>query len=109
MLRLLCYRPNNREARLIVEPREAERPDINLLTRLLVNRLQVFEQETGGVASVFIMDLENGRVVPINENVVMSGIDLVRVPIALETLSCLRPVSHADPTKTNLRHSGVES
>ncbi len=83
------YRPNNREARLIIEAREAERPDINLLTRLLVNRLQVFEQETGGVASVFIMDLENGRVVPINENVAMSGIDLVRIPIALEAYRTL--------------------
>jgi hypothetical protein len=83
------YRPNNREAQLVVEPREAERPDINLLARLLVNRLQVFEQETGGVASVFIMDLENGRVVPINENVAMSGIDLLRIPIALETYRSL--------------------
>ncbi len=83
------YRPNNREANLVVEPREAERPDINLLTRLLVNRLQVFEQETGGVASVFIMDLQNGRVVPINENVAMSGIDLMRIPVALETYRAL--------------------
>lgn len=79
------YRPSNREARLIVEPRQPERPDINLLTRLLVNRLQVFEQETGGVASVFVMDLSNGDVVPINENEAMSGIDLLKVPIVLET------------------------
>lgn len=83
------HRPNNRVAHLVIEPRVAERPDINLLTRLLVNRLQVFEQETGGVASVFIIDLENGRVVPINENVAMSGIDLVRVPIVLETYRTL--------------------
>ena len=83
------YRPSNREARLVVDPRDPERPDINLLTRLLVNRLQVFEQETGGVASAFIMDLDSGRVVPINENVAMSGIDLLRIPIALETYRTL--------------------
>jgi hypothetical protein len=83
------YRPSNREARLIVEPREAERPDINLLARLMVNRLQVFEQDTGGVASTFIMDLENGRVVPINESVAMSGIDVMRIPIVLETYRAL--------------------
>jgi Beta-lactamase enzyme family len=83
------YRPSNREARLVVEPREPERPDINLLTRLLVNRLQVFEQETGGIASAFVMDLDSGRVVPINESVPMSGIDLVRIPIALETYRVL--------------------
>lgn len=83
------YRPSSREARLVVEPRSAERPEINLLTRLLVNRLQVFEQETGGVASVFIMDLANGEVVAINENVAMSGIDLMKIPIVLETYRSL--------------------
>ncbi|MFN2138402.1 MAG: serine hydrolase [Candidatus Promineifilaceae bacterium] len=83
------YRPSSRQARLSVEPRDPERPDINLLTRLLVNRLQVFEQETGGVASTFIMDLDSGGVVPINEDVAMSGIDLVRIPIAVEAYRTL--------------------
>ncbi|NCF64910.1 MAG: hypothetical protein GWP61_02985 [Chloroflexi bacterium] len=83
------YRPGNREARLKVGPYEPERPAINLLTRLLVNLLQVYEQETGGVASVFTMDLANGQVVAINENVAMSGIDLLRVPIVLETYRAL--------------------
>ncbi len=79
------YRPNNREAHLAVEPRLAERPNMNLLARLMVNRLQVFEQETGGVASVFVMDLNTGEVVAINENVAMSALDLMKVPIVLET------------------------
>lgn len=83
------YRPSNREARLVVGPYEPERPAINLLTRLLVNLLQVYEQETGGVASVFTMDLASGQVVAINENVAMSGIDLLRVPIVLETYRAL--------------------
>ena len=51
------YRPNLREARLIVEPKDPDRPNINLLARLLVNRLQVFEQDTGGMAGVFILSL----------------------------------------------------
>lgn len=79
------YRSSNREASLVIGPYEPERPAMNLLARLLVNLLQVFEQETGGVASVFIMDLQNGQVVPINENVAMSGIDLMRIPIVLDT------------------------
>jgi beta-lactamase class A len=83
------YRPSNREASLQVGPYEPERPALSLLTRLLVNQLQVFEQETGGVASVFIMDLTSGDVVPINENVAMSGIDLLRIPIVLETYRAL--------------------
>ena len=83
------YRPGSREARLVVQPRNPERPSINLLTRLLVNRLQVFEQETGGVASVFIMDLATGEEVVINGAVPMSGIDLMKIPIVLEAYRTL--------------------
>lgn len=78
------YRPNNREARLIVEPKEPQRPNINLLTRLLVNRLDVFEQDTGGLASVFIMDLATGEEVNINSGEAISAIDLMKLPIVLE-------------------------
>ena len=60
------YRPTLRQARLVVEPKDPERPNMNLLARLLVNRLQVYEQETGGMASVFIMDLNTGAEININ-------------------------------------------
>ncbi|RMG99275.1 MAG: hypothetical protein D6706_05680 [Chloroflexi bacterium] len=83
------YRPSNREARLIIEPVEPARPNINLLARLLVNHLQPFEQRTGGVASVFIMDLDTGEEVAINADVAMSGMDLLRIPIVLETYRVL--------------------
>lgn len=79
------YRPGNREARLVVEPKEPQRPNINLLTRLLVNRLDVFEQDTGGLASVFIMDLATGEEVNINSSEPVSAIDLMKIPIVLET------------------------
>jgi beta-lactamase class A len=68
---------------------DPERPDINLLTRLLVNHLQEFELETGGVASVFILDLQTGEEVPINADVVMSGMDLMKIPITLEVYRAL--------------------
>lgn len=83
------YRPNTREARLIIEPKNPERPNINLLTRLLVNRLQVFEQETGGMAGVFIMDLATGDEVNINSDVPVTAIDLMKLPIVLETYNTL--------------------
>ncbi len=79
------YRPNDREARLLVEERPAERPEINLLTRLLVNRMQVFEQETGGVAAIFVMDLQTGEVVAVNADVAMSAMDLMKIPLVLDT------------------------
>lgn len=83
------YRPSLREARLIVQPKDPERPNINLLTRLLVNRLQVFEQETNGVASVFIMDLATGEEVNISSSEPVSANDLMKIPIVLETYRAL--------------------
>ncbi|MCA9936474.1 MAG: serine hydrolase [Ardenticatenaceae bacterium] len=83
------YRPSNREARLIVEPVNPERPSINLLARLLTNHLQNFEQTTGGIASIFIMDLATGEEVSINANVPLSGMDMLKVPIVLETYNVL--------------------
>lgn len=83
------YRHNLREARLIVEPKDPDRPNINLLSRLLVNRLQVFEQDTGGMAGVFIMDLSTGEEVNINSDVPVTAIDLMKLPIVLETYHTL--------------------
>ena len=78
------YRPVDREARLIVEPQSPERPEINLLTRLLVNRMQDYDQQTGGASSVFVLELETGQEININGNVAMSGMDLLKVPLVLE-------------------------
>ncbi|MCA9971447.1 MAG: serine hydrolase [Anaerolineales bacterium] len=78
------YRPTGREANLVVVPVNPVRPSMNLLGRLLVNHLQSFEQETGGVASIFILDLETGEEIAINSDVPMSGMDLMKVPIVLE-------------------------
>lgn len=83
------YRPTNREAQLVVESVQPERPDINLLARLLTNYLQDFEQESGGMGAVFIMDLETGEEVSINADVPFSGMDLMKVPIVLETYRML--------------------
>lgn len=75
------YRPISREAHLILRQLSAERPDINLLARLLVNYLQ--DQAFAGVASVFILDLQSGHEIRIESNVAMSGIDLLKVPIVV--------------------------
>jgi beta-lactamase class A len=79
------YRPSAREAHLVIEPQEPVRPEINLLTRLVVNHLQDFEQQTGGVASVFILDLRTGEEISINADEAMSGMSLLKIPIVLET------------------------
>ncbi len=83
------YRPVNREAHLTVEKGNVLHPELNLLTRLIVNHLQEFTQNGGGVASVFLLDLETGEEIDINSDVAMSGLELLRVPIALETYRVL--------------------
>jgi beta-lactamase class A len=83
------FRPNRREAHLVIEPNQPTRPDINLLSRLLLNHLQDYQQLTGTVASVFILELDSGKEVAINANLAMSGIDLLKVPIVLETFRAL--------------------
>ena len=50
----------------------------------MVNKLQDFEQATGGVASVFLLELETGEERAINADVAMSGMDLLKVPLVLE-------------------------
>ena len=84
------YRASNREARLVVESSRPDRPQINLLTRLLVNNLQDFEQINGGAASMFVMDLNEGvDEIAINADLPMSGMDLLKLPIVLETYRLL--------------------
>lgn len=78
------YRPISREAHLVVEPLAPSRPEINLLTRLLVNKTQEFEQTTGGAASVFLLELATGEERSINPDTAMSGMDLLKMPLVLE-------------------------
>ncbi|MCA9946356.1 MAG: serine hydrolase [Anaerolineales bacterium] len=84
------YRASNREAHLVVEPSSPDRPQVNLLTRLLVNNLQDYEQVTGGAGSMFVMDLNAGvDEISINADLPMSGMDLLKLPIVLETYRLL--------------------
>lgn len=81
------YRPTGREAHLVLRPQQPERPDIMLLGRLLTNYLE--NERFGGVASVFIMDLTTGDEMSIQGGQAMSGMDLVKLPLVLETYRML--------------------
>ena len=89
------YRAIDREARLILEPTNSKRPDINILARLIVNRLEDFE----GVASVFIMDLGTGEEIAINADQAMSGMSIVKVPIVMEVFRALENQPSLDQKK----------
>ena len=81
------YRPTGREAYLIVQPVDPPRPNINLLANLIVNHLSNF----GGVASIYIHDLQNGDEININTGLPMSGMSMLKLPIVLEAMRVLDP------------------
>jgi beta-lactamase class A len=89
------YRAIDREAHLKLAPTDAERPDINILARLIVNHLEDFD----GVASIFIMDLNSGEEIAINADQAMSGMSIVKVPIVLEALRVLENKPSLDQEK----------
>jgi len=81
------YRPSNREAHLTLRRVDAVRPDINILARFIVNHLQ--DQRFSGVASIFIMDLNSGEEVRIESSAAMSAVDLMKLPVLVETYRVL--------------------
>lgn len=89
------YRAIDREAHLKLAPTDPERPEINILARLIVNHLEDFD----GVASIFIMDLNNGEEIAINADQAMSGMSIVKVPIVLEVLRVLENKPSIDQEK----------
>ncbi len=83
------YRSDRREANLQVQAVDPVRPDISLLARLIVNHVQAFEQEYGGVASIFIMDLTSGAEINYRSELPMSGMHLLKLPIAVDMFRTL--------------------
>lgn len=92
------YRPSAREAHLTLSALSPERPDMGLLGRLILNHLQ--ERAFGGVASVFVLDLVNGQEVFIDAGIAMSGMDLVKVPIVLDSFRMI----DGTPTETQMSY-----
>lgn len=101
------YRARDRKSFLVVDTRQSQKPDIQLLQRLITNHVQEFEETTGGVASVFIIDLESGDEVGYNQSVPMSGMSVLKLPIMLESM---RVLGRLTPTQeTNLQEMMSES
>jgi beta-lactamase class A len=98
------YRARNRTAFLVVNSQQSEKPDIQLLQRLITNHVQDFEESSGGVASVFIIDLETGQEVGYNQAVPMSGMSVLKIPILLDTFRVLNRIS---PTQDDMINAMV--
>ena len=78
------YRPRNRVATLIVESTSTPQPERHLLENMLNNRIQEFEARCGGVSCLFIVNLADGAELAYNANLPMSGMELLKVPLALQ-------------------------
>ncbi len=73
-------RPN-----LVIVDQEAVPFDMNLLVDSIDQHIQAFN----GLGSFFIMDLETGEELGINEDVALSGLSVVKIAILLETFRAL--------------------
>lgn len=92
------YRARDRKAFLVVNTEQSERPDIGLLQRLITNHVQEFESQSGGVASVFIIDLTTGEEIGYNHTLPMSGMSVLKIPILLETLRSVNSITPVTET-----------
>lgn len=79
------YRPNNRVAQLALAEEQPPEMSLELLTDVINTKLQGFE----GLGSVFVMDLENGEEIGINDDVVMSGLSILKIAIFVEAFRAM--------------------
>lgn len=83
------YRHRAREAHLVLDIVESDRPNISLLSTLITNSMQEFEANSGGIGSIFVIDLSTGQEIGYNARVPMSGMSVLKIPILLEAIRIL--------------------
>ncbi len=79
------YRPDNREAALVVIDQDAPTLDMTYQEENIRKQLDAFS----GFGSVFVMDLQTGEEISINGDVAMSGLSILKIGIFLETYRVL--------------------
>ena len=99
------YEPFDREALLVVVEQEARTFDMVMLEETIGRELQAFD----GLGSFFVLDLESGEEIGINEDIALSGLSVVKIAILLETFRALDFEPTADQAKLiaeTAEHSG---
>ena len=74
------FRPDNRVAQLALVEEQPPEMSLELLAEVINSKLQSFD----GLGSVFVMDLESGDEIGIHEDVVMSGLSILKIAIFVE-------------------------
>ncbi|MCA9961621.1 MAG: serine hydrolase, partial [Anaerolineales bacterium] len=79
------YRPDQREASLIIVDEDAPPFNMELLAQNIADQFEAFS----GVGSVFVMDLATGEEISVNGDVAISGLSILKIAIFLETYRVL--------------------
>lgn len=85
LVETVLYQLRDREVQLVITDEEAKPFDMNMLMESIQRQTQVFN----GVGSFFIMDLQSGEELGINEDIALSGLSVVKIAILLETFRAL--------------------
>jgi beta-lactamase class A len=99
------YEPFQREVQLVIIDQEPKAFDMAMLEQTINREIQGFD----GLGSFFILDLETGEELGINENVALSGLSVVKIAILLETYRALDFEPNSDQAKLiaeTAEHSG---
>jgi beta-lactamase class A len=99
------YEPIQREVQLVIIDQEPKAFDMAMLEQTIDREIQGFD----GLGSFFILDLETGEELGINEDVALSGLSVVKIAILLETYRALGNEPNSDQAKLiaeTSEHSG---
>ncbi len=98
------YQPEDRGVDLVIVDQEQPPFDMNMLSESIQQEIQAFN----GLGSFFVMDLETGEELGINEDIALSGLSIVKIPILLETFRALDFEPNVDQEKL-INETAVES
>ncbi len=96
--------PADRQATLVVDQLASALPDLEILGRLIENHLADFN----GIYAIYVIDLQTGQTLGINQDVAFSGLSMTKIPIMLETFRTLDRPPNIEETKL-LTQTMIES
>lgn len=87
--------PSDRQVTLVVDQKAPETADLEILGRLIENRMSDFD----GIYSVFVIDLQTGQTWGVNEDVAFTALSTVKIPIVVEAFRVLDQAPNVEETK----------
>ncbi len=95
---------SSRQSTLVVDQLSSPDPDLEILGRLIENRMSDF----GGIYSISVIDLQSGQILGIDPGIAYSGMSILKIPIMVEAFRTLDRPPNIEETKL-LTETMVES